>query len=349
MKEIPVPADAAARERRSRSLKRVCTLCSVAFYILAALAAACLLALLITVLVFELGKGQSDALLYLALGVSFAGGAVLGVPAAFGFARLSELLLSRRTDYLERCDGEESFTVGEGTLATFGETALTLHGKKEGRDVTVPYAHMRIFSVCTRRSPRERGKWSVLFGIPARYLAKNAEKDTPLLVQADAKERLYRAISAHGLNMEGERPQEGSGKRFKATEKFSLPDGGKRRKALILLGVGAVAAAGGIATLFFETMAGSMLVAVGLAVGLRAVLNFTRARRVLALYEEGIFFRVPEAAESEFLKWEQIWTIKKREGALRVECAYGAYEFPEFGELYEELSSRRPDKCGGEE
>ena len=97
-----------------------------------------------------LGLGDQNFYLlgFLALGGMLGAAALGGVGYALfrAFVRAED----EERDLLERADSEESFTVGEGTLATFTEDALVLHGQdreKRERRIRVPYKEMRFFSV----------------------------------------------------------------------------------------------------------------------------------------------------------------------------------------------------------
>ena len=338
MKEIPIPADKSAAAKKQSAMRRGCIFVTVLFFFFAAVAILSLIGLLVSVMVFEL-KGLSSSPLFPILAGSFAGGALLCALGAFGLSKLSAALSSRQKDFAERCDSEESFFVGDNVLATFSEDALCIHGQGGGQVIWVPYAQMRILSVCTSRAPREKGEWSVVFESPARYLAKKPEKDAPpALVQADAKERLYRAIEKHGLTLLGEKPPRGQKaprQKFVRRERFVLPDRQRRRRALIGIVAGGVIVAGGIvAAIFWHTFIGSLAVAVGVVLVMRSTMSFVRARAALSLYREGILWKNTPKNDSFFLKWEEIEAVTRteQEGApvLLLKCMYGEYPVPEL-------------------
>ena len=157
-----------------------------------------------------LGLGNQNFYLlgFLALGGMLGAAALGGV--GFALFRAFVRAEDEERDLLERADSEESFTVGEGTLATFTEDALVLHGQdreKRERRIRVPYKEMRFFSVLVRHAPRERGEWRVLFEIPSHYLSKKPHKgEPPALIETQGKERLKACIAAHDLVLVGETP-----------------------------------------------------------------------------------------------------------------------------------------------
>lgn len=350
MKEIPVPASAEQQQRIAASCKRLCTFLSVMFYIFTAVAVLSLIGVIVTVIVFEFKDGMSGTLCYVLAG-SFAGGAALGGGLAFLFAHLLHIADDRRLDYLERCDSPYSFFVGEGTLATFGENELILHGEGENAlSVRVPYGEARFFSVCSRRAPREKGEWCVVIEMPARYLAKKNHSVPPgetILVQADRKERLLQTISERGLTLLGEKKEELHKKKFTLKAKYLLPMSGKRRRALVLCGIGAVAAVAGIPlAIFWEPAIGSILTVIGIFVLGRSTVSFVRAKSVLQFYEEGLFWRDRNGIDRFFLKWEEIERIfREKEGFLEVRCMYGSYHLPDIAGALEYLREIRPEKC----
>lgn len=344
MKEIPLPADPSARERKAASLLRGYRAAYVLFYVLLALSILSLIGLVVVLLVF--GLKQRESVLFYALLGSFSGALLISSPCAYLMTRALDALLKRKTDYLERCDGEESFFVGDETLATFEKDELVLH-RGEGK-VKVPYADIRFFSVCTRRGPSEKGEWSVIFEIPARYLAKKPEKNAPpALVQADAKERLYRTLQNHGLPLLGEQPPKSkpSGKKFKRRSVFAIPDPKGRKAGVFQLIGGFILTAGGVlVAVFWQPTVGSILAAVGVLLMLRGGGAFLRAKRMVALFDEGFYWKEESFADRVFLKWEEIVSIKKDGDWIRVACPYGAYRFPEAGS-FEEIAKEHPDLC----
>lgn len=344
MKEIPIPELQSERLRGLFSLKRKYTALYVLFYVAIALAFACLVALLVTSLILELNGG--DPVLFFSLIGAFAGGTVLFGGSCLLFARLSDRFADAFTDFSERCEGEECFTVGEGTLVNFGGEGLSF--SNGDTHIDVPYAEVTFFSVCSRHAPRERGEWSVAIQVPARYFAKKPEKDAPpLLIQADAKERMLRAIEAHGLRLFGEKREEGKGKgKFRKIKSFSLPNPKGRKEACIRMGLGAVLAAGGIPLAVFNNVtAGAFLSAVGVLILMSGIRKFVSAKRSVVLYEEGLHLREENIADRMFLKWEEIVSLSQEEDVLRVRTAYGACEYPAPAGAFDYLKEHFPGKC----
>lgn len=353
MKIIPLPPSEEQKAKKCAALRRGGIAYSVFVIALAALAILCALGLFVAVIVFEFKGGLQSSLLYILVG-SFAGGAIVSALAAFGLNILGRKHRDAELDFRERCDGEESFFVGEGTLVTFGERGVVIHGERGGgREISVPYAEMRFFSVCTRRLPREKGEWSVVLEIPARYLARDAKADAkPALVQADAKPRLYETLTRHGLTLVGERGS-GEEKRFTCLSAFHLPNRAKRKTALITAVVGGLLLVGGVlVAVFWQPVFGALLAAVGFILTGRAVLTFFRAKGTLGVYEEGLYWRDTGRVESVFLKWKEIEsiTVEPNDGfpLYRVQCAYGAYHFPAVAGSEEYLRETHPEKLGGE-
>ncbi len=352
MREVPVPDSAEKREKIKRAFQRKSTTYSAFFFIFLAISVAAFLGAIISVIVFEF-KGDLSASLAIILLSSFLGGGMVCGGAAYLFSRLLSAADLMRLDFSERCDSEKSFYVGEGTLATFGNGELLLHGDKGGaKDIRIPYAEIRLFSVCTRRAPKEKGEWSVVFELPARYLAKSgrAEKDEKLLVQTDAKERLYRVIEEEGLILLGEERTAQKNRRYALKTKFYVPVPSKRRRALVMMILGFAVAAGGIpAAIWWNVTAGSFLAAIGLFLGLRSLSNFLAAKSVFAVYQEGIYWK-EESGERIFLKWEEVTAVTRTHAGdtpvLKVECPYGAYHLPDIAGVYEYLQENYPEKCG---
>ncbi len=353
MKVIPLPSSEEKRTKKRAALRRLGIAYSVAVVAFALLAILLALGLFVAVVVFEFKGGLQSSLLYILVG-SFAGGAVLFALAAFGLNILGRGHRDAELDFCERCDGEESFYVGEGTLVTFEERGVRIHGEREGgREIAVPYSDMRFFSVCTRRQPREKGAWSVVLEIPAHYLARDgrAEKDEkPALVQADAKPRLYETLERRGLALIGER-EGGEEKRFTRLAAFNMPHRSKRRTAILTIVVGGVMAVGGVlVAVFWQPVFGAMLSAIGVMLAARAALTFARAKGTLGVYEEGLFWKDTGRVDSVFLKWEEVEkiTVEPNNGfaLYRVQCAYGAYHFPAVGGSEELLREKHPEKWG---
>ncbi len=351
MREVPIPADATERDKILRAYQRKNATYSVFFYIFLALSVACFLATIVTVIVFEFNEKMHGTLCCILLG-AFLGGGIATALLAFLFSRLLTAADRERLDFSERCDSEYSFYVGEGTLATFEADSLLLHGDNGGsKTVRIPYAEVRVFSVCTRRAPREKGEWSVALELPARDLVRSgkAENDEKILVQTDAKERLYRVISERGLPLLGEDISPRKNRRYVRKTKFFVPIPDKRRKYLIMTIFGFAIAAAGIPTaIYWNITVGSFLSVIGLFMGMRCLSSFLSAKSVFSVYEEGIFWK-DAAGERMFLKWEEIDRIVRNKlqstPVLTVRCIYGDYHLPDIAGVYEYLSETQPDKC----
>lgn len=334
VKEIPQSDAEKTKKRKSLEARRKAH--SAFCFIFALLAILCLVGTLITLFMAELGNhaAATKTLLYILSG-SFLGGAIAAAFLGVLLSKIAQNALSRELDYLERCDGENSFFVGEGTLATFGNGAVLLHGAEGGKTVKVPYEKMRFFSVCTRHKPKETGEWSVVMEIPESYLSKSGKGEEKALIQTDAKERLYDCLEREGLELLGELPpHEPVKKKFSRIQAFSRPDRKKRNRALILIVISALLCAGGIpAAIFWEVTAGSFLCVIGAFLLGRSVYAFCKAQSALIVYKEGLWWNDHGAvSDSIFLKWEEIESVNTEESGdvtvLNVRCAYGAYRFP---------------------
>lgn len=356
MKIIEIPADERLRNKRKAALTRRRKAIGYGAFAVAILAVLCLVGALVCLVLTEAGERPDEVktLLYILAG-SFAGGAVLLGLLAFAFSKRSGAVYSAELDYRERCDGENSFFVGDGTLATFEENHLRLHAENGGQEqIFVPYSEMRFFSVCTRRAPREKGEWSVVMEIPVKYLSKDGEKDgeKPALVQADAKERLYRVLEENGLALVGERESAGSGKKFTPLQKYTFPDRAGRKRVLMQLILGAVCIGAGFGVAFFARTPGIILAVFGATLLGRAVWAYAAKKSVLSVYEEGMYWKEERRADSVFLKWEEITRIsaeeKKGLSLLKVECAYGAYRFLSKEGVPEYIKEKHPEKCSEE-
>lgn len=352
MKEIPIPAAPEAQQKKLRTIRRTCRFLGILTVACAALAIACLLGVFISVIVAEFDRGVSTLCYYLAGG--FGGGAVLFALLAFLVGKLSGRAELRMADFAERCDGEDSFFVGEGTLATFEEGRLRIHGEGKGTEIFIPYAEIRAFSVCARTLPREKGEWSVVLEIPRRYLMKEgayAPDDPPALVQTELKERLLSTLEKFGIELLGERRPADMpmGKRFKPLKKYYLPDKKRRNRSLLCGGLGLVLIVAGIPVAFYNLTAGIVLAVFGAFLLVRALIAFVQARSMFAVYQEGVYWRESVRRESVFLKWEEIEHIREGEHKgfpiLTVHCAYGDYHFPKIGDAWEHLSEQHGEKC----
>lgn len=355
-REIPLPASAEERAKVLRKCEIKCNTCSVFFFIFLALAVAGFLGAVVSVLVLELNRDVSQTLCGILIGAFFGGSVVAG-----GLAAILSRVIARadleRLDFAERCASERSFYVGEGTLATFEGESLLLHNDRgNGKSVRVPYENVRLFSVCTRRAPKEKGEWSVVIELPARFLAKDgkAEGDEKVLIQTDAKARLLRTIEERGLTLLGEdqRAQESQkNQRYRLKTKFYVPDTDKRRRFMIMTVLGAVIAGAGIpVAVLWNITAGSFLSVIGCFFAIRFAAAFRSAKSLFSVYEEGVFWRDKNGADRMFLKWEEIESIsRERAGdapALKMQCIYGDYHLPDIAGAYEYLEQTHPEKCG---
>ena len=343
-------------EKQKGKFRRVRIFYAVLTYAAAILAVLCLIGIVVSVLMLNIGERdeRAELILYILSG-SFAGGAALMALCTYLFAKLMSAASFKELDCRERLDSEESFFVGEGTLLTFGEKGLTLHGEVEGKNkpVFVPYAETRYISICTRRRPKEKGSWCVAIEIPVKYLSKSGEEkaDEKVLVQADAKDRLYKALEQHGLTLLGEeRTNDNANKKFTPVKRFSLPNKKKRRNAIIMLVLGALFVGAAIPLgIFGYAPVGALAGAAGLVVVARGIMALCKAKAVFGVYEEGIFWRESSGTESLFLKWEDIEnvTIGEQNGfpVLTFYCDYGRYAIPAVEGAYESIKSLKEEKC----
>lgn len=349
-----------SEQKRIASLRRTRIFLSVLTFASAILAILSLIGIIVAVLMLNFGEqsDRKDLILYILTG-SFAGGAALFALLSWLFSKLTGGASERELDCRERLFGEESFFVGEGTLLTFCEEGVKLHGEREGKadPILVPYAETRYISICTRRRPQEKGSWCVAIEVPVRYLSKKGEgkRDEKVLVQADAKERLYQALEKHSLVLLGEERNEGKeNKKFVPLKKFYLPNRKKRRNALIGIAVGALLIGGAIPLgLFVSASAGALAGAAGIVFAARSVWGFIRARAVFGIYEEGIYWSESSGGERLFLKWDDVGkvTAEEKNGypVLVFECSYGRYAIPAVEGAYERIKELRKEKCNGED
>ena len=335
MKPVTIPAERDKAIARGKTLTLGRKACTGAAFSLSIIIILLFIAAFVMVCINEFGQpsGETQTLLWILAG-AFLGGAVLLVLPDIGLTRLATALHERELDYREQMDGENSFFVGEGTLATFGKDSLRIHAEAGGKEeIEIPYLEMRFFSVCVRHSPCEHGEWSVVIEIPARYLAKNPkEGDPPALVQTDGKERLLHCLKAHGLELTGEEVHAGSRKKFTPRKKIVLPERSARKRALIFMGLGAVLMGAGIGVAFWQVTVGAVLAFVGATVSGKAFYSFLGAKRVLSFYDEGVFWKEKSRPDSVFLKWDEVVSVAKTEHGgvplLKFSTAYGAYHFP---------------------
>ncbi len=351
-----IPTSPELQKKRADALAVRNAAAGVSAFVLAILAIFALIGVVVVLFLYEFD--QLGLQLFIILLGSFAGGTLVCALAAFFLVRVSGRIEVRRKDFLERCDSDESFFVGEGTLATFTESGIRLHAEK-GPVIDIPYSRMRFISVCSRKRAREEGEWSVVIEVPTSYLAKDGKgAGGNALIQTDRKDRLIETIAAHGLELVGEeRPPEAErGKksgRFKVQEMFFTPDAKLKRRALFLLtGGGLLAVAGILVAIFVGLWAGLVLLVFGLALLFRGFVGLFRARELLAFYEEGMYWTAAGRTDSLFLKWEEIEALSRAEGegyrAIVARCTYGAYRFPLPQGAWEFLLKNYPDKIEGE-
>ncbi len=315
---------------------------------------------IVCLVMLGLGNENTYLLGFLALGCMLGGAALGGV--GFALFRAAVKAEGAARDFSERADGEESFTVGEGTLASFTEDALLIKGKdreKREKRIRVPYKDMRFFSVVVRHSPKDKGEWRVLFEIPAHYLSRKPQKgEPPALIETEGKERLAAAIKAHGLELLGETPSGKMPHTPKRVQKYVMPDAEKRKKAMPLIILGVVMLVAGIpVAILWERTIGIVLSCFGLYLVVHGCINFFRAHTDLILFEEGIWDKKATAPESSYLKWEEISAVSFFEGraatdktpeekpALILSCAYGDHGFTPVKEAYDYLAAHRPELC----
>ena len=346
IKEIPQTEE--VKIKKQNALKRRRTAFSVLCFIGAIAGILLLIGMLITLFMAELGNYGNDTktLLYILTG-SFGGAAVVLAVLAVGLSRLAQDALLVESDFIGQCDGENSFFVGEGTLATFESGAVRLHNGESGKTVHVPYEQIRLFSVCTRTSPREKGEWSVLLEIPTKFISKDG-KDTgeKALVQTDAKERLYDCLKREGLTLLGEtREAQPQTKKFTPVQKYVRPDRKKRTQALVVLIAGIALLVAGIpVAIWLNITVGSIACVLGAFLFGRALFSYTSARGLMVLYREGLWWSDHKnRSASVFLKWDEIERVNaERVGEteiLVVHCIYGDYHFPMFAGIEERIAS----------
>ncbi len=329
-----LPADRLLCEKMERTLGRFEKCLTGTAFALALLAILGLFGIVVCLFLGQFGS-VSDVVSYSALGGCAAGSVLFALVSVTVANRIPDIR-SRRDDLLERMDGEESFFVGEGTLATFKEDSLVLHAGADKARVRIPYGEMRFFSVCSRTKPREEGDWTVVMEIPSHYLIKEKKADkgsekTPALVQTDAKDRLYETLDRHGLMLEGaRRGQTSEKKKFTRVERYFLPDSARRKRAYLLFGIGAVLVAACLPVALWQVTVGAIVGVFGILLLLRGGIAWREARSELSLYSEGLYWKESGRGESVFLKWEDILSVKaeQSETVLRVTCSYGDYCFP---------------------
>jgi len=358
MKELPVSADSSVNAKRKNSLKRTRIFCGVLVYACAILAIGCLIGIVVAVMMLNFGARTAarDTLCYILLG-AFVGGAGLSALCTYLMSKALTACSVRELDFRERADSEESFFAGEGTLLTFEENGIRLHDEvgEIHEAVSVPYAEIKFISVCTRKKPAERGEWCVAVEIPVKYLAKKGAKPEggPVLIQVDAKDRLYRAIGKYGLELKGEQPpaEKANKTKFVPVKNFYLPNRKKRKRALIGICVSAVLIVGAIPVgIFVSVSVCALLAAAGLFLGGRSVWSYLRAKAILGVYREGIYWRESSGQERLFLKWGDIAGVAQfeRKGFPLIEfhCEYGNYTVPAAEGAMELIESVKKEVCG---
>lgn len=337
--------------RTSAEIQRQRKKWSILLWTIVAIALICMVGFVVCIFLIGWEKGDIVTVSIVS-GGCFLGAAGLGLVGMRLF-RFTDRLAAEELDALECEDDENSFFVGDGTLATFGEDKLRIHGRVEGKkDVVVPYYDLKFFSVCARREPKERGAWSVVIEIPARYFNHSASRTMPaVLIQTDGKERLYARMKELGLELVGEPyTEQQSTEKFVPLDKFKLADRVKRNKALILFAIGILCAVGGIlAGFFWELTPGCVLLVLGLYLIIRASLAFVRAWATFGIYNEGIHYNDPSGLNNVFLKWEEFSAVdifeQDNQRYLRAHCPYGVYDLPYFEGAYEKIVERHPEKA----
>lgn len=320
-----------------------------------ALSIVCMIGFLVILIMMGLNAADIALLSYLCSG--FIGGALLFGLFGMLLYRYVDKIAGLELDALEREDNRYSFHIGEGTLATLDEKELRIHGGSESRPIRIPYFDVKFYSVCSRKTPREKGTWNVLVEIPAHYLKKREEHGLkPILIQMDAKERLYARIRELGFELLGEEPklQGQSNEKFKPMKKFVKPDEGQRGKTIVLMILGFLFIVGGMLVFLLlpdkfsqATTIGAIVVVLGVYFGIRAIVAYVKAKAIFAVYREGVYFR-NSGIEAAFLKWEEILDIemfvRDYGSVLRANCLYGKYDFPVFEGSYEYIAETFPEK-----
>lgn len=340
--------------KESERLQRKRKFFNVLQWIALSIAILCAIGLLVSIILLGIGKGKIS--LTGGLSGGFLAGILIFGAISYWLFRIFTRISDRELDALEREDDKNSFFVGEGTLATLNDGEMLLHGGEKQKRISVPYSAVRFISVCTRRSPAEKGEWSVLFELPARYLNPKADaKEKPVLIQTDGKERLYARLKELSLELLGEQPggsKPEDGEKFILLHKFKEPDRAQRVKSIAIMAIGGVLAVLGVLIMAFgdrlfahaATM-GSIAFVLGVYFLLRGMYAFVKAKSLFEIFAEGIYYTDSRGADSVFLKWEEIKSVEKlvREdgSVLRVGCLYGNYDFPLFEGAYEMISERR--------
>ena len=360
MKEIALPQGEEARKKKARALRRKRKFTNGAVFAVALVAIACLIGLLVAAIMLQTGEREQarDMVLYILTG-SFTGGAVLFALAAFGLGVLATRIQAAEMDYLERMCGMDCFYVGDATVAQFCEKELYIRSESSDKKakIHIPYREIRFHSVCTRKKPCEKGKWSVVIEVPSHYVLKRSGAPKAF-IETDGKERLYRILQARGLELLGERPPHEGEKRpntrYPATAKLLLPDADKRRRNLIIIGVNALIVVAGILVAIFwrdMTLLGAILCVLGAVFVARGIAGYVQSKGILTLGEAGLYWKESgnAAAERFFLKWEVIESVRyetiQDKHFIIVQCAFGAFHLPDIAGAYEAIDAAKPGIC----
>lgn len=334
--------------KESDRINRKRKILNVIQWIVIVFAIASMLGFIVSLVLLGIGK---DLSLTGILSGSFLAASILFGALSFLLFRALDRSAKEELDALEREDGENSFFVGEGMLATLDDREMVLHGN--GKRILIPYSCVRFFSLCSRKAPAERGEWSVLIELPAKYLDPKADgKEKPVLIQTDAKERLYKRLEELSLPILGEKREEKEDYKFVRLEKFTLPEKTQKFRATAIIIIGAVLGLLGLLVLLFQEKLfpragamGSIAFVLGVYFTIRGLVAFFKAKTRFELYAEGIFYSDSKGSDRVFLKWEEIEDVEKlvrSDGsALRVKCLYGNYDFPLLEGAYEAIKERR--------
>ena len=316
-----------------------------------------LIGLVVSVVGAELSAEADAAIWWICAGVSFLVILIFIALTLLCF-RLGEKYRTAEADARELADSPESFFVGEKMLASFTQEGLHIHAEAgaEGnlRDVTVPYCDVTFYSVRMRTSPRAAGQKTVLLEIPARYLEADApDKAQPSLISMDAKERLFRAIEAHGVPL----IETDSGKRPEKLEKVyavKLRQSGGKGKYISAVLAGAMILAGILLAVFggAASSLGYLLAVFGACSAARSIYDFARGDGSLIVYRQGVYWKERNLYESVYLPWEEIGGVTRTEqeghSFVRFACAYGAFYYPDIDGLYDAIAQEFPEKAGRE-
>ncbi|MDE7373104.1 MAG: hypothetical protein K2N18_03480, partial [Clostridia bacterium] len=105
--------------------------------------------------------------------------------------------------------------------------------------------------------------------------------------------------------------------------------------------------------IFVSPTVGALLGAAALVVFVRALISYFKARAVLGVYEEGIYWRESSGKECLFLKWEDIEEVYPEEQngypTIVLKCLYGRYALPAVEGAYDCIKGLQKEKCTGED